>query len=181
MRRDLIRLSKFLSLILRHNPAAAGVQLDEQGWIEITTLLTAIQKQHPDFTRELLLEIVETNEKKRFALSPDGLRIRASQGHSIGVELGLQPVIPPEILYHGTADCHLPSIRMEGLIRGKRDHVHLSPDEATARKVGMRHGRPVILVVESLSMHEAGHRFYLSENGVWLTEKVPVAFIRFPG
>ncbi len=180
MQKELIRQSKFLSLVLRHNPSAAGITLDDSGWVEVDVLVKAVQRTHRNFTRERLIEIVETNDKKRFSFSGDGTRIRAAQGHSIGVNLELAPVTPPERLYHGTTERFLPSIREQGLIRMKRDHVHLSPDEKTAHQVGMRHGRPVILVVRALDMNAAGHAFYLSDNGVWLTESVPVQFIQFP-
>ncbi len=177
MRRELIPHSKFLSLVLRHDPSVAGVELDEAGWIDVATLLAAVQRKRPQITRECLLEIVETNDKQRFALSPDGSRIRASQGHSIGVELGLAPAEPPERLFHGTAERNLPSIRKQGLVRGRRDHVHLSPDRQTARKVGARHGKPAVLVVLAAGMAAAGHEFFLSANGVWLTLHVPPSFL----
>ena len=177
---NLIKQSKFLSLILRHDPGAVGVTLDSHGWIEVDVLLQAIQRTRPQFSKEMLNKIVETNDKKRFAFSEDGKRIRASQGHSIGVDLDLKPSKPPEILFHGTALRNLDSIREQGLHSAARDHVHLSPNEITAHKVGMRHGNPVILRIKAGSMAEAGSIFYLSENGVWLTESVPVEFIEFP-
>ncbi|NET37522.1 MAG: RNA 2'-phosphotransferase [Cyanothece sp. SIO1E1] len=180
MRPKLIKKSKFLSLILRHDPSVVGVKLDESGWIDVDVLLAAIQKQQGNFSRACLDEIVATNDKKRFVFSDDGSRIRASQGHSIRINLGLPPSIPPDELFHGTAARNLPSIRDQGLIRGRRDHVHLSSDTDTARKVGMRHGRPVVLVIQAQQMSAAGHTFYLSDNGVWLTEAVPIEFICFP-
>ncbi len=171
---------KFLSLVLRHDPSVIGVELDESGWIDVDVLLAAIQKKQPDFSRECLHEIVATNDKKRFAFSDDGSRIRASQGHSIGISLDLAPSIPPDELFHGTAERNLPSIRQKGLIRGNRDYVHLSPDVGTARNVGSRHGRPVVLVIQSTRMADAGYTFYLTDNGVWLTDAVPTSFICFP-
>ena len=123
---------------------------------------------------------MQTNDKQRFKFSDDGLKIRASQGHSVQVELGLPPVVPPDLLYHGTAIQTVASIRKTGLEKRKRQHVHLSLDEVTALKVGQRHGRPVILVVRAGEMHKAGHEFFLSANGVWLTDAVPVAFLDFP-
>lgn len=180
MRPELVKKSKFLSLILRHDPAVVGVEMDESGWVEVEELLAALQRKDAGFSRECLDEIVATNDKKRFAFSEDGSRIRASQGHSLGIDLGLEPVIPPVELFHGTAERYLASIRENGLRRGSRDSVHLSPDAETARKVGQRHGRPAVLVIRAVAMAEAGYRFYLSDNGVWLTEVVPAAFIRFP-
>lgn len=180
MRPELVKKSKFLSLILRHDPAAVGVELDEAGWIEVETLLAALQRKDASFSRACLEEIVATNDKRRFALSDDGSKIRASQGHSLGIDLGLAPTAPPPELFHGTAGQHLASIRENGLRRGTRDQVHLSADAATAKTVGGRHGRPVVLVVHAAAMAEAGYPFYLSDNGVWLTKIVPAAFIRFP-
>jgi len=180
MRKPLVKLSKLLSLVLRHDPSAIGVTLDESGWIDIGHLLTALQRKEASFSREVLDEIVATNDKKRFILSEDGGRIRAAQGHSIGIQLGLDPKSPPSELYHGTAERNLPSIREKGLVRGQRDHVHLSPDIQTAESVGRRHGKEVVLVIRATLLAESGHAFYLSENGVWLTHEVPVAFIQFP-
>lgn len=177
MRRELIKDSTFLSLVLRHDPSAIGVELDEAGWIEVSILLDALQRKRPQMTMERLIEIVETNDKKRFAFSEDRARIRASQGHSISVELGLSPTVPPSQLYHGTPESNLKSILSRGLLKGQRRHVHLSTDEATAMKVGARRGRPVVLTIEAEGMWRSGFTFYISENGVWLTEYVPPAFI----
>ena len=177
---NLIKQSKFLSLILRHDPGAVGVTLDSQGWIEVDVLISAIRRKRPQFSRELLNKIVETNNKKRFAFSEDGKRIRASHGHSIGIDLNLEPASPPDILFHGTAIRNLDSIREQGLHSGARDHVHLSQDEITAHKVGSRHGKPVILRIRAGNMAKAGETFYLSENGVWLTDSVAVEYIDFP-
>jgi putative RNA 2'-phosphotransferase len=174
------KTSKFLSLVLRHEPERIGIQLDASGWVEVETLLTALSRHGNPISRTELNEVVETNEKKRYAFSEDGLRIRASQGHSVEVTLGYVPQTPPEQLFHGTATRFLPSIRAEGLIKGARHHVHLSADAETAHKVGQRHGKPAILTVQTQAMLSAGHAFFLSENGVWLTEHVPVAFIEFP-
>ena len=177
---NLTKQSKFLSLILRHNPEVVGVTLDSRGWVDFDVLLKAIQRTRPSFSIEILNKIVETNDKKRFAFSEDGKRIRASQGHSIGIDLNLEPSAPPEILFHGTADRNLNSIREQGLLSGARDHVHLSAEEITAHKVGMRHGKPVVLRILAGAMAENGKTFYFSENGVWLTDFVPVDFIEFP-
>lgn len=181
MNRQVIRLSKFLSLVLRHRPEAIGLELDEGGWVRVDALLAACRRHHRPITREQLEEVVATNDKRRFSLSRDGLRIRANQGHSVSVDLGLEPIEPPELLYHGTVDRFLDSIRRAGLARGNRHHVHLSGDEATARRVGQRRGKPRVLVVEAGRMHQEGRQFYRSANGVWLTDSVPSEYIRFPG
>src|SRR5688500_7578952 len=170
--------SKFLSLVLRHEPQRAGIVLDESGWVAVDELLAGCRKAGQVISPEELREIVRTSDKQCFALSPDGTRIRANQGHSVEVELGYEPATPPELLYHGTAEANLPSIRAEGLLKGGRHHVHLSPDEATALKVGQRHGRPVVLVVEAGRVHAAGRVFYRSTDGVWLTEHVPAEYLR---
>jgi putative RNA 2'-phosphotransferase len=177
---SLVRVSKFLSLVLRHQPEKIGITLDDAGWVGVDELLDAAQRSGMRMDRALLERVVAENDKKRFAFSPDGERIRASQGHSVDVDLGLQPVEPPEELFHGTASRFVESIRGEGLRTGSRTHVHLSTDEATARKVGQRHGSPVILRVAAGRMHRAGHQFFVSENGVWLTAAVPAEFIAFP-
>lgn len=178
MDRKLITTSKFLSLVLRHHPETIGISLDEQGWVEIDDLLTAANRSGRKLTRSLLEHVVRANDKQRFAISSDGSRIRANQGHSIEVDLGLQPTQPPELLYHGTVARFLDSIRASGLDRGSRQYVHLSPDVETARRVGQRRGRPVILVVKSGRMWQDGHAFYLAENGVWLTDAVPPVYLR---
>ena len=173
-------LSRFLSYVLRHNPDAIGLTLDRQGWAKVDELLERARAAGVPLDRATLRRVVAENDKQRFALSPDGERIRARQGHSIPVDLDLPPVQPPEFLYHGTARRNLPSIRRQGLLRGKRHHVHLSPDEATALQVGRRHGEPVVLRIQAGEMHRDGYRFYLTENRVWLTEHVPPRYIDFP-
>ncbi|MCF7222220.1 RNA 2'-phosphotransferase [Marilutibacter chinensis] len=172
----LTRTSRFLSLILRHEPGRIGLQLDPRGWADIDELLLRMQPHHP-ISRELLQRVVESNSKRRFAISDDGLRIRASQGHSIAVDLALAPCEPPTRLFHGTATRFLESIRRQGLLRGDRHHVHLSADIETATAVGRRHGRVVVLHVDAGRMHAEGYRFYRSDNGVWLTDEVPVGFL----
>jgi putative RNA 2'-phosphotransferase len=175
------RTSKFLSLILRHQPDVIGMSLDAGGWADIATLLAQAEKHGKAFTLDELLEIVETSDKQRFAISSDGLRIRANQGHSVaGVDLGLEEVAPPDILYHGTASRFIESIRATGLRPGSRHHVHLSSHLDTAVKVGARHGKPVVLPVAAGRMHAQGHAFFRSQNGVWLTAAVPAEFIQFP-
>ena len=180
MRRELIRISKFLSLVLRHRPETIGITLAPDGWVDVDELLEACRAHGRAISRRVLHEVVATNDKRRFSFSPDGRQIRANQGHSVEVELGLEPVEPPELLYHGTVARFLGSIRARGLVRGSRQHVHLSADRQTAQRVGQRRGRPVVLVVEAARMHGDGHRFYLSENGVWLVEAVPADYLRFP-
>lgn len=173
-------ISKFLSLVLRHEPGKIGITLDENGWTDCDALIEAAGRRGKKFSYERLLEVVHDNDKQRFALSEDGKRIRANQGHSVKVDLGLQPQTPPEFLYHGTVPKFIESIRSEGLHRGERHHVHLSPSLITATKVGERRGNPVILTIRATEMSAAGHPFYVSENGVWLTDAVPPEFIDFP-
>lgn len=176
----LVRVSKFLSLVLRHRPDKAGLELDAGGWVGVDELLRAVNAGGFRLSRAELLEVVERNDKRRFALSEDGARIRASQGHSVAVELGYEPQRPPGVLYHGTARRLLDSIRASGLNKGRRHHVHLSPDEATAARVGGRRGRAVVLSVAAGRMADDGFAFYLSANGVWLTDSVPARYIKFP-
>ncbi|MCC6462198.1 MAG: RNA 2'-phosphotransferase [Saprospiraceae bacterium] len=174
----LIQLSKTLSYLLRHNPAQFGLQLDAQGWCEVEALLAAFAAQGAPLTRALLEEVVEKNDKQRFAFSADGTQIRASQGHSLEIDLDYAPETPPERLYHGTAERFLPAILKEGLQKRRRHHVHLSADVDTALRVGQRHGKPVVLMVLARAMRAAGHVFYRSANGVWLTEEVPPRFLQ---
>lgn len=170
-------ISKLLSLALRHQPDALGLTLDKEGWASVTDVLQQMQQKGMAVDLPKLQEVVATNDKKRFSFSADGSKIRANQGHSLPVELGLQPIAPPPLLFHGTAIQNLDSIFEEGLQRRSRQHVHLSQDQETALKVGNRHGKATVLLVLSGKMHAAGHSFYYSANGVWLTEAVPVIFI----
>lgn len=172
-----VRVSKYLSLVLRHDPAAAGITLDAAGWVEVEVLLAALARGGRRLTREQLDHVVATNNKRRFAYSEDGLRIRASQGHSVAVDLGLAPTEPPAVLYHGTASRSLPVVLREGLRPMSRQDVHLSADRETAVRVGSRHGRPVVLAVDAAGMAAAGHLFRVSANGVWLAETVPPEFL----
>lgn len=176
-----VQTSKFLSLVLRHDPAKVGIVLDDGGWTDVAALLEALARHGHPLTREQLGELVRTSDKQRYALSPDGSRIRANQGHSVDVELDLPEAVPPAKLYHGTVAEFLDSIRVTGLVKGARHHVHLSADLETARKVGGRRGKPVILVIRAADMVAAGHVFFRSANGVWLTDHVPPAFIEQPG
>ena len=175
--KDLTGISKFLSLVLRHKPEAIGITLDAFGWAKIDELLEYSKRKGHLISREQLDEVVSQNDKQRFAISEDLTRIRARQGHSISVDLELTPIQPPNILYHGTTRRFVDSIISEGLLKRKREYVHLSPDAETARKVGARRGPPVILRIRSNEMHAQGAEFYLSENGVWLTEFVPPGYI----
>jgi putative RNA 2'-phosphotransferase len=176
--RRTVKVSKYLSKHLRHQPQRIGLTLDEGGWVEIDTLIAAARAHGFPFTRDELDHVVAANDKKRFAV--DGTRIRASQGHSVEVDLGLPPATPPPYLYHGTVAAHLDAIRAEGLRPMNRHDVHLSPDRDTATRVGARRGRPVVLSVDTGAMHRDGHVFHVSANGVWLTKAVPPEYLRFP-
>jgi putative RNA 2'-phosphotransferase len=179
--KNLTSTSKFLSLVLRHQPEVVGMQLDPEGWLRIDELIENANRQGTQLSLELLHDVVASCEKKRFSLSDDGLKIRANQGHSVpDVELNLEPAEPPNVLYHGTVTAFVDSIRERGLLKRSRNHVHLSADIETAKRVGARRGKPVILTIHAHAMHESGHAFYLSANGVWLTDAVPVLFIQFP-
>ncbi len=172
--------SKFLSLVLRHQPDAAGIQLDVAGWTHVDDLLAGLARASKPITRADLDHVVATNTKKRFEFSADGTRIRASQGHSVEVALNYESKAPPAILYHGTATRFLDSIRAQGLLKMQRHHVHLAAETKMTMDVGARHGKPVLLTILAADMHQAGRTFYLSTNNVWLVDHVPVNFIRFP-
>jgi putative RNA 2'-phosphotransferase len=173
MASEIVNTSKFLSLILRHEPERVGLKLDSAGWVSVNELLEAVNRHGISLSIDELKDVVATNDKKRFAFSEDGLKIRASQGHSIDVELEYSPEVPPEFLYHGTPEKFVESIRATGLNKGERHDVHLSPDAATATKVGQRRGRPVVLKIR------AGHVFRRAANNVWLVDSVPAEFIEF--
>ena len=175
-----MKLSKFLSLVLRHKPEEIGIRLDDSGWVEISHLLAGCSRHGVKLTPAELEEVVTKNDKQRFAISGDRLSIRASQGHSIEVDLGYEPAVPPDLLYHGTAERFLMSIHQKGLVKGNRHHVHLSTTVETAVNVGGRHGKPVVLTVDAACMVQEGLAFYLSANGVWLTEAVPPSYLTFP-
>jgi putative RNA 2'-phosphotransferase len=179
MEKQLKQISKLLSLVLRHEPEYIGITLDIEGWAKVPELIEKINQKGIQVDFATLQVIVDTNDKKRFAFNNDKTRIRANQGHSIEVELNYTAQVPPAVLFHGTAVKNVPAIRENGLQKMNRHHVHLTASEDTALKVGQRHGRPVILTVHALVMHEHQHVFYLSENGVWLTDHVPAAFISF--
>ncbi|MFF5518506.1 RNA 2'-phosphotransferase [Streptomyces coeruleorubidus] len=177
--RRTVKVSKYLSKHLRHQPEAIGLALDEAGWVEIDTLIAEAAAHGFPFTRAELDHVVATNDKRRFAV--EGTRIRASQGHSVEVDLGLPTASPPAYLYHGTVARNLDAIRAEGLRPMNRHAVHLSPDRETATRVGARRGRPVVLTVDAAAMHRDGHVFQVSANGVWLTQAVPARYLRLPG
>ena len=176
----LVRVSKLLSFALRHDPAAVGLSLDDAGWASVDDVLAALGRRGEAVSRAELAELVRASDKQRFALAPDGTRIRANQGHSVAVDLGLPARPPPPVLYHGTVARFLEGIRASGLLRGERTHVHLSAEEGTAVAVARRRGAPIVLVVDAVAMHDTGHVFHVSENGVWLTEHVPPRYLRFP-
>jgi len=171
--------SKFLSLILRHQPEVINIKLTDDGWANIEELIAKANGQGFNFSFESIINIVATSDKQRFKLSDDQRNIRANQGHSINVDVGLKQKAPPEKLFHGTASKFIDSIQKQGLIAGSRQYVHLSSDKETAVKVGKRHGSPTVLLIESGKMQQAGFEFFLSENNVWLTRNVPSEYINF--
>jgi putative RNA 2'-phosphotransferase len=177
MGRDMVTISKFLSKHLRHAPEALGLTLRPGGWAPVDDLLAASERAGFAISYDELIECVETSDKKRFSFDETGDLIRANQGHSVEVDLQLEQRTPPDDLYHGTVERFLSSIMAEGLKKGKRHHVHLSKEIETARKVGSRRGKPIILHVAASAMHAQGHEFFLSANGVWLTDSVPASFL----
>lgn len=178
MSSELTETSRFISLILRHKPEVIGASLDKHGWMDADTLIDGINRtgQH-HLDRDILEKIVREDEKQRYSFNEDHTKIRANQGHSIPVDVELKECEPPEILYHGTGEKYRKSIDEQGLIPKSRLYVHLSKDAETARKVGSRHGKPVIYQVLAGQMQKDGYQFFLSENGVWLTKKVPVGYL----
>lgn len=174
---DYTETSKYISLILRHKPQVIGITLDEHGWANVDELIDGVSKTHP-FTKEILEQIVEEDNKQRYSFNEDKTLIRANQGHSIPVDVELPETVPPEILYHGTAEKFEADIDRMGLIPKSRLYVHLSGDVDTAVNVGKRHGKPVIYEVSSGKMHRDGIVFYRSVNGVWLTKSVPVEYLK---
>lgn len=174
------KISKLLSYLLRHSPGDAGLQLDNAGWIEVDDLLKGVARMGRTISRDQLDYVVENNAKKRFEYSQDHLHIRASQGHSVEVDLNYEQQWPPEFLYHGSASRFIDSIRELGLQKMKRHHVHLSAETKVTMEVGARRGRPILLTIRAAEMNRAGHSFYCSTNGVWLTDHVPPAYIDFP-
>jgi putative RNA 2'-phosphotransferase len=174
----MVNISKYLSKHLRHTPEKLGLTLQPGGWVSVEGLLAGAARDGFRITRDELDEVVAQNDKQRFSFDEGGTRIRANQGHSTRVDLQLQPRTPPDVLYHGAAREDLPDILKTGLGRMSRHHVHLSTDVPTARKVGARHGKPVVLVVDAIKMYQAGILFYCSENGVWLVDSAPPEYLR---
>jgi putative RNA 2'-phosphotransferase len=172
------KISKFLSFVLRHNPESIGLKLDENGWAETKDLLEKMNAKAFKVTAEMLDHIVATNNKQRFSFNETKTKIRASQGHSIDVELNLKATKPPQYLYHGTGEKYVNSILLTGLEKRNRQHVHLSKDIETAINVGQRHGKPKVFIVEAGQMGVDGFLFYLSDNGIWLIDNVPVRYLR---
>ena len=170
-------ISKFIAYILRHSPSAVGIELDKHGWADINALIDGVCKTGRFLDKPILEEIVETDGKHRFDFNEDHTKIRANQGHSIQVDVEMQELAPPAVLYHGTTEKYLASIRENGIVKRSRNFVHLSMDIETARKVGARHGAPVILQIDAQKMHEDGHVFLLSANGVWQAEHVPYRYV----
>lgn len=171
------KISKFLSLVLRHKPEEIGLTLEKNGWVKVAYLQKACADYGKPFTLAELREVVETNDKKRFAFDKTGARIRANQGHSVSVEIEFEKRTPPEILYHGTAERNLGEIYANGLKKMQRHHVHLSVSIETARKVGMRYGKPVIFAIKTSAMLAEDYEFFVSANDVWLVDEVPAKFL----
>jgi len=178
MKQELIKISKFLSLILRHKPESIGVSMSPHGWVNINELIQAAEKHRIYLNKKIIDQVIKENEKQRFTYSTDGESIRANQGHSINIELELKPSKPPKILYHGTASRFMENIRKKGLLKMNRQHVHLSLLKKTAYDVGKRHGKPIILIIDAQIMTKDGYDFYLSKNGVWLTEHVAPQYLQ---
>ena len=174
----LVKISKYLSKHLRHTPERLGLTLAPGGWVNVDDLLSACAAHQFSFARAELEEVVTASDKRRFSFDATKTRIRANQGHSVDVDLQLEPQIPPDVLYHGTGEPSVPAILRSGLLKMSRHHVHLSREMETARKVGMRHGRPVILAIDTTAMQQAGFTFYCSDNGVWLVDEVPPQYLK---
>jgi len=175
---QIIKISKYLSKHLRHQPERLGIKLLPGGWVAVDELLNACAKNAFPISRTQLEEVVANNDKQRFSFDSTGTLIRANQGHSVEVDLQLEPVTPPDVLYHGTGARAVAAIMQTGLCKMSRHHVHLSKDIAIARAVGARHGKSVVLVIDAATMHQAGYTFYCSDNGVWLVDSVPPEYIQ---
>lgn len=174
----IVKLSKFFSLILRHQPEAIGIELDKEGWADLELILAKMNARGDKVSLSDVIYMVENNDKQRFKLSEDNKFIRANQGHSVKVNLALKPIEPPKVLFHGTAQRFKEAILEKGLLPMSRQHVHLSKDEETALKVGKRHGKPILFLIDAEKMFSENYQFYCSENGVWLTEKVPAEYLK---
>lgn len=171
-------MGRFISLILRHHPETIGIQLDSYGWVDVDELIHGINVSGRYIDMEMLERIVQNNNKKRYSFSDDKTKIRANQGHSVKVDVGMQKMVPPNELYHGTADRFLDSIKEKGILKMSRQYVHLSADVETATMVGKRHGKPIILVIDTKQMVETGYTFWLSDNGVWQSEDIPWRYVK---
>lgn len=176
--KTLVKTSKYLAKHLRHEPERLGLTLQPGGWVNVDDLLAACARNNVRISRADLETVVRENDKQRFSFDEAGTKIRANQGHSTDVDLQLEPTRPPDVLYHGTGHQSANAIRENGLVKMARHHVHLSLDIETATRVGARHGRPIVFVVDARTMQEAGHTFYVSDNGVWLVDEVPPQFLR---
>ena len=174
---DLNNISKYMSLILRHKPDVIGIELDEHGWANVNDLISGIEKDNHGFNFELLEEIVRSDSKQRYSFNDDKSLIRANQGHSVNVDVELKEKEPPEYLYHGTGEKYVKFINQDGLIPKSRLYVHLSKDIKTAEYVGKRHGKEIIYRINSGRMYRNGYKFYLSENGIWLTKEASVKYL----
>jgi putative RNA 2'-phosphotransferase len=172
-----VAVSKFLSKYLRHAPESLGLKLEPGGWVLVDSLLAACEKKDFPVTRAELEQVVAGSDKQRFSIDETGTKIRANQGHSVDVDLQLESVSPPAVLYHGTGGSARESIQKNGLMKMSRHHVHLSADVETAVMVGTRHGKPIVFCVDALRMFEEGHVFYCSENDVWLVDHVPPQYL----
>ncbi len=177
----LIKISRYLSRHLRHAPSRIGIQLAPGGWVPVSELLDACQKNKFPVQLSELKEVVAKNDKQRFSFDSTGNLIRANQGHSVEVDLQLQPAVPPDILYHGTGSTAVESILSQGIRKMSRHHVHLSADVQTARQVGARHGIPAVFAVDAAAMQGDGHPFYCSANQVWLVDFVPPNYLKLNG
>jgi putative RNA 2'-phosphotransferase len=174
---NLTKVSQFISLVLRHKPETIGITIDKYGYANTNDLIKGVKTKYPEFNKDILIEIVETDEKQRYSFKDNGKLIRANQGHSFPVDLGLEAQQPPLLLFHGTSTKYLDSIMEKGIISKSRQYVHLSKDVDTAYTVGLRHGAgTVILVVSAEQMWKDGYKFFLSENGVWLVDEVPTKY-----
>jgi putative RNA 2'-phosphotransferase len=176
-KQELKNISKRLSYVLRHRPDSVGLELGDGGWVRVDDLLAALDTSGKAVSQPVLERVVAENDKQRFEFSEDGLRIRARQGHSAEVDLGYQPAMPPDELYHGTATHHLDSILQQGLVKGRRHHVHMSTIKETMIAVAIRHGKPVLLSIDAKRMHADGHKFFVTGNHVWLTDHVPPEYL----
>lgn len=172
------RISKRLSYILRHDPKSVGLEIGANGWVDTIQLLAALANSGREVSRETLELVVSENPKRRFEFDETGTHIRARQGHSVEVDLGYDPVTPPEVLYHGTSEAALASILENGLSRRARHAVHLSTDKQLMLEVGRRHGKACLVEIDAAAMHRDGHAFNLTDNNVWLTESVPPSYLK---